>query len=246
MLSSLPVLRASPSEKTLKFAIVSFSGPEFSANTEFHPPQRVAGSLGHALASASFGNKRLHFRGRFARAALQRDYWNAGKTLELQSDVGVGSHGRHRGDRDRSINPPRIIRNKTEVRHLTNSNAVEQHACTNQKSRYRAIKLNVIGRAHPKATSVVKPIDKAESGDNGRQDKGADNDEGSTGFHVLARLRLQHLGALAVKIGPDPGVLGVKQFAHRSDGHDLAISQRRDAVADGIEACQIMRHHKNS
>ena len=34
MLSSLPVLRASPSEKILKLAMVSFSGSEFSLSTE--------------------------------------------------------------------------------------------------------------------------------------------------------------------------------------------------------------------
>ena len=34
MLSSLPVLRARPSENTLKLAMVSFSAPEFSVSTE--------------------------------------------------------------------------------------------------------------------------------------------------------------------------------------------------------------------
>src|SRR6185503_19496350 len=61
----------------------------------------------------------------------------------------------------------------------------------------------------------------------------------------LARFRLQHLGTLAMKIGPYPGMLGLKQFAHRSDGDDLAVGQRSDAVADGIEAGEVMGDHEH-
>jgi hypothetical protein len=34
-------------------------------------------------------------------------------------------------------------------------------------------------------------------------------------------------------------MLGLKQIAHRSDGDDLAVRQRRDAVADGIQAGEV-------
>src|SRR6266436_8130700 len=61
---------------------------------------------------------------------------------------------------------------------------------------------------------------------------------------ILTRLWLQHLGALAVKIGPHPGMLGLKQLAHRSDGDDLAVRQGRDAIADGIEAGEVMGDHE--
>src|SRR5258708_23416365 len=60
-----------------------------------------------------------------------------------------------------------------------------------------------------------------------------------------ARFGLQHLGTLAVEIGPYPGMLGLKQFAHRSDGDDLAVRQRRDAVADGIQAGEVMGDHEH-
>ena len=40
-------------------------------------------------------------------------------------------------------------------------------------------------------------------------------------------------------------MLGLQQFAHRADGDDLAVGQRRDAVADGIEARKIMGDHEH-
>jgi hypothetical protein len=40
-------------------------------------------------------------------------------------------------------------------------------------------------------------------------------------------------------------MLGLKQFAHRSDGDDLAVGQRCDAVADGIEAGEVMGDHED-
>src|ERR1700730_17818522 len=60
----------------------------------------------------------------------------------------------------------------------------------------------------------------------------------------LARLWLQHLGALAVEIGPYPGMLGLTQLAPRSDGGALSVRQRRDAIADGIEARKVMGDHE--
>ena len=97
MLSSLPVLRASPSENTLKFAMVSFSGPEFSASTEstlrnasraacvmLCPAPGSAINVGTAPELATM------------LAALQRDDGHAGQPLEFQADLGVGSHRRRR------------------------------------------------------------------------------------------------------------------------------------------------------
>jgi len=63
--------------------------------------------------------------------------------------------------------------------------------------------------------------------------KSADDDERSAGFHLLTRLWLQHLGTLAMKIGPAPGVLGLKQLAHRSPMATICRRQRRNAIADG-------------
>ena len=48
-----------------------------------------------------------------------------------------------------------------------------------------------------------------------------------------------------MKIGPHPGMRRLKQFAHRSDGDDLAVRQCRDAVADGIQAGEIVRDHEH-
>src|SRR5258707_1394421 len=61
----------------------------------------------------------------------------------------------------------------------------------------------------------------------------------------LARFELQHQGALAVKIGPHPGMLGLKQFAHRPDRHYLAVSKGRHAVANGVEAGEVMGDHEH-
>jgi hypothetical protein len=43
----------------------------------------------------------------------------------------------------------------------------------------------VIGRARTEAAGIVKPIYEAERGGDGRQHEGADNDEGSAGFHLF-------------------------------------------------------------
>ena len=48
-----------------------------------------------------------------------------------------------------------------------------------------------------------------------------------------------------MKIGPHPGMLGLKQFAHRSDRDDLAVRECCDAVADGIQAGEIMGDHEH-
>lgn len=88
----------------------------------------------------------------------------------------------------------------------------------------------MVGRARTETSGVLQPVDEAEYSHDGRQHEGTDNDEGSAGFHFSTRFWLQHLRALAVKIGPHPRMLGLKKFAHRSDGDDLAIRQRRHAV----------------
>ena len=246
MLSSLPVLRASPSEKTCRLAMVFFSGSALSASTESTRRNALAGGLRHALTCAGLGDQRRHLRRiRQQRAAFQRDHGNAGQALEFQADLGVGSNRRRRGHRDRRIDAARAVRRQAEIRHLADANPIEQHGSADQKSRHRTIELDVIGRARTEAAGIVKPVDEAEHGDDGRQHEGADDDEGSAGFHFSARFRLQHLGALAVKIGPHPGMLGSKQFAHRSDRDDLAVRERGDAVADGIQAGEIVGDHEH-
>ena len=97
MPSSLPVLRARPSENTLKLAMVSFSAPEFSASTESTRVKCIAGRLRHALPGAGFGNQRRHLASvGNQHTALQRDHGNAGQALKLQADLGVGAYRRRR------------------------------------------------------------------------------------------------------------------------------------------------------
>ena len=156
--------------------------------------------------------------------------WNSRPTLVSDSNR------RRRGHRDRRIDAARAVRRKPEIRYLADADSVEQHGSADQESWYRTIELDVIGRARTEAAGIVKPVHKAEHSGDGGQHKSADNDEGSAGFHFSARFGLQHLGTFAVKIGPHPGMLGLKQFAHRSDGDDLAVRKCCDAVADGIQA----------
>ena len=91
MPSSLPVLRASPSENTLKFAMVSFSGSRILAQHGVDLAQRIAGGLRSrpALLPGS-AIKRRHRAGiRDEFAAFQRDDGNARQPLKLQADPGV-------------------------------------------------------------------------------------------------------------------------------------------------------------
>ena len=57
MPSSLPVLRARPSENTLKLAMVSFSELRILAQHRIDLAQRIAGGLRHALPCAGLGNQ---------------------------------------------------------------------------------------------------------------------------------------------------------------------------------------------
>ena len=59
----------------------------------------------------------------------------------------------------------------------------EHHGRADQQPRHRALELEAIAGARAEPAGVLQPIDKAEYGHDGRQHKGADNDEGSTGFH---------------------------------------------------------------
>jgi hypothetical protein len=43
----------------------------------------------------------------------------------------------------------------------------------------------MIGGTRAKSAGVVKPVHESENGTYGGQDEGADDDKGSTGFHVL-------------------------------------------------------------
>src|ERR1700738_5452495 len=62
---------------------------------------------------------------------------------------------------------------------------------------------------------------------------------------VSTRLWLQHQGALAMEVRLDPWVIGMEQLAHRTDRNDFAVSERGDAVADGIQAGKIMGDHED-
>src|ERR1700730_15242636 len=62
---------------------------------------------------------------------------------------------------------------------------------------------------------------------------------------VSTRFWLQHQGALAMEVRLDPWVIGTKQLAHRPDRNEFAGSERRDAVANGIQAGKIMGDHED-
>src|SRR5258708_22429694 len=55
---------------------------------------------------------------------------------------------------------------------------------------------------------------------------------------------LQHLEALAVEIGFDPRMVGTKQIVHWTNGDDSALAERGDAVANNIQAGEIVRDHE--
>src|SRR6202030_1330406 len=42
-----------------------------------------------------------------------------------------------------------------------------------------------------------------------------------------------------------PGMLGREHRRHRARGYYLAVCERRDAIADRIQAIQVMRYHEN-
>ena len=66
---------------------------------------------------------------------------------------------------------------------------------------------SVVETLETEAAGVVQPIDEAEHGADGGQHEGSDDNEGGAGFHGSIHSRLQHQGALAVEIGPHPGML---------------------------------------
>ena len=48
-----------------------------------------------------------------------------------------------------------------------------------------------------------------------------------------------------MKVRLDPWVIGMKQFAHRADRNDFAVGKRGDAIANGIQAGEIVCHHED-
>ena len=166
MLSSLPVLRASPSEKTLKLAMVFLSGSEFSVSTESTLRNASRAACVMPWPAPGSAIKRRHRAGvRQQRAAFQRNDGNAGQALEFQTDLGVGAHRRRRGHRDRRIDAARIVRREAEIGDLTDADAVEQHRGADQQPRHRAVELDVIGRARTEPAGIVQPVDEAEYGE---------------------------------------------------------------------------------
>ena len=185
MPSSLPVLRARPSENTLKLAIVSFNAPEFSDSTEstLRSASRAACVM-PCPAPGSATSVGTSPRLRDLRAAFERDHGHAGQALELQADLGVGAHRRRRSDRDGRIDAARVAGREAELGHLADPNAIEQHGRADKEARNGALELDAIARARAEPAGVLQPVDEAEYGDDGRQHEGADNDEGSAGFHL--------------------------------------------------------------
>src|ERR1700730_12363827 len=62
---------------------------------------------------------------------------------------------------------------------------------------------------------------------------------------ISTRFWLQHQGALSVKVRLDPWMIGMKQFAHRTDRNDLAVGQCCNAIANRVQAGQVMGHHED-
>ncbi len=96
------------------------------------------------------------------------------------------------------------VRREPEIRHLADADAVEQHAGADQKPGHRAVELDMIGRARAEPAGVVKPVDEAEHGDDGRQHEGADDDEGSAGFHLFSSLWVAASGSACRGNRPAP------------------------------------------
>jgi hypothetical protein len=53
------------------------------------------------------------------------------------------------------------------------------------------------------------------------------------------------MGAGAVKIGGDPGVIDAKHLVHRAGHQNLLLGQHRDAVAGGVQGVKVMRYKKD-
>ena len=115
-----------------------------------------------------------------------------------------------------------------------------------QEPGHRAVELDVIGRARDRARRYCEASRRSRTRRRWRPARKRRQRRRERGFpSSLARFGLQHLGALAVEIGPHPGMLGLKQFAHRSDGDDLAVRERRDAIADGVQAGEVVGDHEH-
>ena len=89
-------------------------------------------------------------------------------------------------------------------RHLADADSIEQHGGADQEPGHRAIELDVIGRARTEPAGIVEPVDEAEYGGDGRQHEGADNDEGSAGFHLFSSLWVAASGSACRGNRPAP------------------------------------------
>ena len=148
-------------------------------------PQRIARGLRHALARAGLRDQGRHAaRGGDLLAAFQRHDRHAGEALEVEPHLGVRSHRRVGRHRDGRVDPARIVGRKLQPRDFADADAVEQHGGADQQPRHRAVELQMIGAARAHPCGIVQPIDEAEDGGDGRKQEGADDDEGSSGFHV--------------------------------------------------------------
>ena len=136
MPSSLPVLRARPSENTFKLPIVSFNAPEFSDSTisTLRSASRAA-CVVLCPAPVSATSRPLAAR-RDLRAALERITgtpvrpWKSRPTL-VSARTGVSSDGDGRMT-------PRGFRGEAELGDLADTDAIEQHGGADQQARNRA------------------------------------------------------------------------------------------------------------
>ena len=69
-----------------------------------------------------------------------------------------------------------------------NSDSVKQHGGTNEQARDRSFELDMMLRPRAATGGVVQPVNKSKDGTDGSQHECADDDKGSAGFHLSARL----------------------------------------------------------
>ena len=179
------VARQPVRRRSCRLAMVSFSGSRILRQHGVDLAQRVARGLGHALAGAGFGDQRRH-RDRNCASSVPPSSaitgtpvrpWNSRPTL-VSARTGVVEATEIVALTRRGLSGA-----SAEIGHLADADAVEQHAGADQQPRHRAVELDVIGGARAEPAGVVQPVDEAEHGDDGRQHEGADDDEGSAGFH---------------------------------------------------------------
>ena len=143
-----------------------------------------------------------------------------------------------------------VIGGKREPGHLADLEAVEENRRTGSQSGDRAVEADPIGRALGQPAGVVEPVDEADDADGDGQHEQADEEVAGADFHGFSSVYWlavdAPVGARAptAEIGSDPRMLGGSDRLHRSLSHDLAVGQRRNAVAGGIQAVEVVGDHE--